>query len=197
MTITELASKANTATNASKEKPRFKKIAVGIAAGIVAGALCGFTYAGVNGTHDPKANEKLATDIQTVAAKVDAIIMAPGMQDVRISIASHGNTGNLDFDEIKSDPNLQDLVWSVQGTSDAYCVKAYSKIGGEEAKFNPTTYDSKLGLGSMDGACNTKIVVTSVDVPTETVTPEIGGSAGKQIQSPIGVMEPEDNTDIR
>jgi hypothetical protein len=185
MTMTELAPKTSESTTKStaphwfagtkKTLARFKKPLAGVGVATIAVALCGFTYAGISNAETVKTNETLKTDVLTIASQLDDWAGKQTSSDATISINSHGNSVNPAFNGIKSDPTLQDVVWTAYGTADSYCIKAYSKAGGTHNAYNAMTYDSKgEGLGSQEGACKTKSGVANVD-----------GS------------EPVDNTDIR
>lgn len=197
MTMTELAPKATTESPAKKKTP-FKHILAGFGVAAITGALCGFTYAGISTDETFKHDDALKQDVQAVAVQLDAWAGKQASADTKISINAYGNSDNAAFNAIKSDPALQDVVWAAYGTADAYCIKAYSKNGGEKAAFNALTYDSTSGeLGAKKGACDPTSKAPEVSGPVEMVKPEVGGYAGKEVASPVGEVVPEDNTDIR
>lgn len=197
MTMTELAPKATTESPAKKKTP-VKRILAGFGIAAITGALCGFTFAGISTDETFKHDDALKQDVQGIAVQLDVWAGKQASADTKISIDAYGVSDNTAFDAIKSDPALQDVVWAAYGTADAYCIKAYSKNGGEKAPFNALTYDSISGeLGTTVGACAPASKLPEVSGPVEMVKPEVGGSAGKEVASPVGEVTPEDNTDIR
>jgi hypothetical protein len=195
MTITELAPEATTSESKSflHKKVTGKHALIATIGAVVAGALCGFTYTGLSDSADAN----VISDVRSIALKVDTWAANRASETTKISLSSNATTNDSAFAGITNDPALKDVVWSVQGTTDAYCVKAYSKNGGNFTGHSVLTYDSAGGgLGSTGGACAPTGAAPVVG-QVEIVEPAVGGSAGKKVESPVGVASPEDNTDIR